>query len=76
MKKIIFLTFTVLIAVISNAQIMPTSKVELQIYYKDNILKLDPIEGIYDVAVNQWGENAFTRFPGESTELDPVTMLS
>ena len=72
MKKIIFLTFTVLIAVISNAQIMPTSKVELQIYYKDNILKLDPIEGIYDVAVNQWGENAFTRFPGESTELDPV----
>lgn len=53
MKKIIFLTFTVLIAVISNAQIMPTSKVELQIYYKDNILKLDPIEGIYDVAVNQ-----------------------
>lgn len=71
MKKIIFLTFTVLIAVISNAQIMPTSKVELQIYYKDNILKLDPIEGIYDVAVNQWGENAFTRFPGESTELDP-----
>lgn len=72
MKKIIFLTFTVLIAVISNAQIMPTSKVELQIYYKDNILKLDPIEGIYDVAVNQWGENAFTRFSGESTELDPV----
>lgn len=72
MKKIIFLTFTVLIAVISNAQIMPTSKVELQIYYKDNILKLDPIEGIYDVAVNQWGENAFTRFPGVSTELDPV----
>lgn len=72
MKKIIFLTFTVLIAVISNAQIMPTSKVELQIYYKDNILKLDPIEGIYDVAVNQWGENAFTRFPGESIELDPV----
>lgn len=72
MKKIIFLTFTVLIAVTSNAQIMPTSKAELQIYYKDNILKLDPIEGIYDVAVNQWGENAFTRFPGESTELDPA----
>ena len=43
---------------------MPTSKVELQIYYKDNILKLDPIEGIYDVAVNQWGENAFTLFTG------------
>ncbi len=54
------------------AQISPNSAAELKKYYSEHISALDPIEGIYDVTVSQWGENAYTRFPAESIELDPI----
>ena len=54
------------------AQISPTSVQELMSYFESRIQSLDPIEGIYDVNIEQWGENAYQEFPSETTNL---TML-
>ena len=54
------------------AQISPTSVQELMSYFKSNIRNLDPIEGVYDVNIEQWGENAYQKFSPETTNL---TML-
>ena len=53
----------------ASAQISPKSTYDLKTYYKNNIAKLDPIEGIYDVNVEHWGENAFRRFSSNTTNL-------
>ncbi|MCI8998824.1 MAG: serine protease [Muribaculaceae bacterium] len=49
------------------AQISPRNGAELRAYYQRNFDNLDPIEGIYDVSVEQWSKNAYTKFPGETT---------
>ena len=54
------------------AQSTPTSVQELMSYFKSNIRNLDPIEGVYDVNIEQWGENAYQKFSPETTNL---TML-
>ena len=36
---------------------------ECKKYFKDNILDLDPIEGIYDLKITQQGKNSFVTFP-------------
>lgn len=63
MKKFLNLWIVLLISSIScNAQ---NSKTELEKYYKDNLLTLDPLEGIFDAEVIKQGENAFQVFPAE-----------
>ena len=54
------------------AQISPTNVQELMSYFESHIRRLDPIEGVYDVNIEQWGENAYQEFPSETTNL---TML-
>jgi len=36
-------------------------------YYKDNLSTLNMIEGIYDVNIESWGANPYTRFPSDFT---------
>lgn len=71
MKKLLFFVMF-LVNQLTFAQISPNSTAELKQYYLEHISTLDPIEGIYDASVSQWGENAYTRFPAESYELDPA----
>lgn len=54
------------------AQISPRSVEELMSYFANNTQDLDPIEGVYDVNIEQWGENAFRKFPSETTN---ITMI-
>ena len=68
MKKInskrifVFLTLVFLIQGISNAQEDYEEK-----YFEQNILKLDPIEGIYDAQIWGQGYNMYQTFPKEYT---------
>ena len=39
-------------------------------YFEKNILSLDPIEGIYDVATRQQGSNSFQTFPAKSDNIE------
>ena len=55
-----------------NAQISPKSVDDLMAYFKNNFQNLDPIEGAYDVNIEQWGGNAYRQFPSETTN---ITML-
>lgn len=71
MRKFLLFVFLSTFKVVF-AQISPNSATELKNYYHNHITSLDPIEGIYDATATQWGENAYTKFPGESMELDPV----
>ena len=54
------------------AQISPRNVEELMSYFANNTQNLDPIEGVYDVNIEQWGENAFRKFPSETTNLTMV----
>lgn len=72
MKLITFYTALLIMLLTTsnaNAQISPRSTNDLTNYYKNKIAKLDPIEGIYDVNVESWGENAFVTFPSRTTNL-------
>lgn len=71
-KTLIIIVLTLITAQTSHAQISPRNAQELMSYFDDNVQQLDPIEGIYDVNIEQWGENAYTQFPSETTNL---TML-
>ena len=69
----IALLFLMLTSVSSlNAQISPKSVDDLMAYFENNFQNLDPIEGAYDVNIEQWGENAYRQFPSETTN---ITML-
>ncbi len=54
------------------AQISPRNVEELMSYFANNTQNLDPIEGVYDVNIEQWGENAFRKFPSETTNITMV----
>ena len=54
------------------AQISPRNVEELMSYFANNTQNLDPIEGVYDVNIGQWGENAFRKFPSETTNITMV----
>ncbi len=71
-KTLVIIVLTLIIAQTSHAQISPRNVQELMSYFEDNIQHLDPIEGVYDVNIEQWGENAYRQFPSETTN---VTML-
>lgn len=71
-KTLVFIVLTLIIAQTSHAQISPRNEQELISYFADNIQHLDPIEGVYDVNIEKWGENAYTQFPSETTN---ITML-
>lgn len=66
MKKVLVVSFMLINFIsISYSQISPTSVAQLKMYYENNINTLDPIEGVYDVDIEQWGENAFRVFASE-----------
>lgn len=69
MKKIAMLFFMLVVTTSLNAQISPSSVDDLMIYFKNNAHHLDPIEGVYDVNAEQWGENAYTQFSPEASNL-------
>lgn len=73
-KKLLFILVLILASSAQelSAQISPTNVQELMSYFESHIQSLDPIEGVYDVIIEQWGENAYQEFPSESTNL---TML-
>lgn len=71
-KTLVIIVLTLIIAQSLHAQISPRNVQELMSYFEDNIQHLDPIEGVYDVNIEQWGENAYRQFPSETTN---VTML-
>lgn len=71
-KTLVIIVLTIIITQTSHAQISPQNVQELISYFDDNIQHLDPIEGVYDVNIEQWGENAYRQFPSETTN---VTML-
>lgn len=54
------------------AQISPRNVEELMSYFANNTQNLDPIEGVYDVNIEQWGENVFRKFPSETTNITMV----
>lgn len=49
------------------AQINPSSENELISYFERNKEHLDPIEGIYNLNMEFYGENAFVKFPPLTT---------
>ena len=73
-KKLLFIFVLILVSSAQelSAQISPTNVQELMSYFESHIQSLDPIEGVYDVNIEQWGENAYQEFPSETTNL---TML-
>lgn len=71
-KTLIIFVFTSMVIQSSLAQISPRSVQELMSYFDENIQNLDFIEGVYDVNIEQWGENSYKRFPSETTN---ITML-
>lgn len=71
-KKLLFVLILVSSAQDLSAQISPDNVQELMSYFENQIQSLDPIEGVYDVNIEQWGENAYQEFPSETTNL---TML-
>jgi len=68
-KILVIIVLTFIIAQTSHAQISPRNVQELMSYFDDNIQHLDPIEGVYDVNIEQWGENAYQQFPSETTNI-------
>ena len=68
MKNILLIGILTFIGTINCIGQNSTS--ELKKYFRDNILTLDPLEGLYDVEVTQQGENAFQRFPAEKTQFN------
>lgn len=73
-KKLVSIFVLILVSSVQelSAQISPTNVQELMSYFESHIQSLDPIEGVYDVNIEQWGENAYQEFPSETTNL---TML-
>ncbi len=55
-----------------NAQISPKSVDDLMAYFKNNFQNLDPIEGAYDVNIENWSEYAYGQSIPETRNL---TML-
>ena len=73
-KKLLFILVLILVSSVQelSAQISPTNVQELMSYFESHIQSIDPIEGVYDLNIEQWGENAYQEFPSETTNL---TML-
>ncbi|OKZ20527.1 MAG: hypothetical protein BHV77_10085 [Bacteroides sp. 43_108] len=73
-KRLVSIFVLILVSSVQelSAQISPTNVQELMSYFESHIQSLDPIEGVYDVNIEQWGENAYQEFPSETTNL---TML-
>lgn len=61
-KKLLFVLILVSSAQDLSAQISPDNVQELMSYFENQIQSLDPIEGVYDVNIEQWGENAYQDF--------------
>ena len=70
-KKLLFIFVLILVSSAQelSAQISPTNVQELMSYFESHIQSLDPIEGVYDVNIEQWGENVYQEFPSETTNL-------
>lgn len=68
-KLLFFITIYIVSARNLSAQVTPVNKDALMLYFKSNIHNLDPIEGLYDVNIEQWGENSFRTFPPNSTNV-------
>lgn len=75
-KKFYYYTIIIVSMLVTTtklyAQISPRNVEELMSYFANNTQNLDPIEGVYDVNIEQWGENAFRKFPSETTNLTMV----
>lgn len=67
MNKIIIILISIVSTLTSLAQISPKSEAELRAYLKNSISSLNPIEGVYDLNLEVLSENAFVRFPSETT---------
>lgn len=65
MKRIILLSCACLLSIFSFSE----TEHSLKKYFKDNILKLDPIEGAYSVSMRQW----VTPSAGEGSIIDGTT---
>ncbi len=65
MKRIILLSCACLLSIFTFSE----TEHSLKKYFKDNILKLDPIEGAYSVSMRQW----VTPSAGESSVIDGTT---
>ncbi len=70
-KKLLFIFVLILVSSAQelSAQISPANVQELMSYFESHIQSLDPIEGVYDVNIEQWGENVYQEFPSETTNL-------
>lgn len=75
-KKFYYYTIIIVSMLVTTtklyAQISPRNMEELMSYFANNTQNLDPIEGVYDVNIEQWGENAFRKFPSETTNITMV----
>ena len=75
-KRFYYYTIIILSMLVTTtklyAQISPRNVEELMSYFANNTQNLDPIEGVYDVNIEQWGENAFRKFPSETTNITMV----
>ncbi len=75
-KKFYYYTIIIMSMLVTTtklyAQISPRNVEELMSYFANNTQNLDPIEGVYDVNIEQWGENAFRKFPSETTNITMV----
>ena len=75
-KKFYYYTIIIVSMLVTTtklyAQISPRNVEELMSYFANNTQNLDPIEGVYDVNIEQWGENAFRKFPSETTNITMV----
>lgn len=75
-KKFYYYTIIIVSMLVTTtklyAQISPRNVEELMSYFANNTQNLDPIEGVYDVIVEDWGENAFIKFPSETTNITLV----
>jgi S1-C subfamily serine protease len=75
-KKFYYYTIIIVSMLVTTtklyAQISPRNVEELMSYFANNTQNLDPIEGVYDVNIEQWGENVFRKFPSETTNITMV----
>ena len=57
-KKLLFIFVLILVSSAQelSAQISPTNVQELMSYFESHIQSLDPIEGVYDVNIEQWAK--------------------
>ena len=62
-KKFYYYTIIIVSMLVTTtklyAQISPRNVEELMSYFANNTQNLDPIEGVYDVNIEQWGEISF-----------------